>query len=176
MKLVRHGAIAAVVIVTFGLSISINSYAASIDAEARKEADLLRDKTFTKCGDSFYTLTAGSVFVPQRFSQFRGPAGFVVEAYPIRVDDRANGVEWQGEVVMKPGLSRSSQSLSAQQQQQGLVLNGGNWGKWTEIMVASFKLRKMQGKDWEVGRDVFSDYKAISNVATTKPACSDLPK
>jgi hypothetical protein len=76
------------------------SFAASVDEEARAEAIKFFETKYTKCGDSYYTFRPSAPGLVAAIEQNKGLT-VTVKPIPVTEADKLNGVVWKGLVTLQ---------------------------------------------------------------------------
>jgi len=167
-------------VASMGLILSTNTVAVNtaraanpMDAEAKREALALWAKTHTRCGDSYFERIAANPLTRRpEYWATRNPVSFAVRAYTLHDAERANGVEWHGEISMTSSMQRISHSSST----PGTYEPGGRWAPWADGGTRIIQvLRKRANGGWEFLSSQSLSYVPIADAPVTAPDCSEIP-
>ena len=102
---------------------------ASLEGEAKKEAEQFWGKKFVKCGNSHYVYADGYAESTRAYADLAGIYQFKALSIILRPDsltdaDKLNGIEWKGKTEVTAKVSRHYNK------------NRGGWQEWKEGISA----------------------------------------
>jgi hypothetical protein len=146
------------------------SYAASLQDEASRQAEIVWSRYAAKCGDSYVHLdTDGG-----EFTQFRDVKFDFMGDGSVTQVDRMNGVEWWGHIKMTAALERTSEP----KYRWGFIPAGGErWGAWDDdgSYAPGFHLKKISGAWFVEPDDEVGGRIPVAELVGSKLKCSKLP-
>lgn len=143
--------------------------------DVKSEAQLIWSKILTKCGADYfkkdlYTVSGSPSYYPKAedFTQFRGVAFTIHGASGSQLSeaDRMNGVQWDGEIIMKSRLYRKT-------------WESPTWHEWSDgtqqeaFSYIAISLKKQNGV-WTT-YDLNTGTKAVSDMPDAAPQCDEIP-
>jgi hypothetical protein len=134
------------------------------DVEAQAAAKRYWNLVLTQCGDSyFYEYDQGLDGIGRKTTQYKRisfPARTAIPGpIPLSEADRANGLSWDGRIVVTYGLNRT--------------YSDGEWSRWEDGVRTEKQMKKYKGH-WFVGSIEF-DEDTVDIELLHKWACSEIP-